>query len=199
MNFCNDNDECELGTHDCAVNANCVNIVGDYACDCKPGYEHAMDYLGNGCRNFDECAEFFHDCDAAATCTDTDPIQLPDGNTEPGFICTCPAGWSGDGKSCSQIDCSTTFNCNQSRGACGGSLFVNSADYETDLISCLAGFTEEEIQFNGRSFAAKRRKYYKEIDGDSFIWYDQSYEIWRLGGGSEPTVTVNCATVPICN
>ena len=139
-----------------------------------------------------------HNCDEAATCTDTEPIQLPNGNTEPGFICTCPTGWSGDGTVCSQIDCPTTNNCNRLRGACGGSLFVNSVNYETDLISCLEGFTEDEIQFNGRSFAATRRKFYKEIDGDTFIYYDQSYGIWRIGGGSEATVTVDCTTVPIC-
>ena len=36
--FCSDIDECVSGTHECDVNAQCINTVGSYNCTCKNGY-----------------------------------------------------------------------------------------------------------------------------------------------------------------
>ena len=36
---CIDQDECALGTHDCAQV--CINTPGSYTCSCNPGYELA--------------------------------------------------------------------------------------------------------------------------------------------------------------
>ena len=33
-----DIDECEKGSHDCHINANCTNTPGSYNCTCRPGY-----------------------------------------------------------------------------------------------------------------------------------------------------------------
>ena len=33
-----DLDECQTGTHDCDVNAQCVNTIGSYNCTCLQGY-----------------------------------------------------------------------------------------------------------------------------------------------------------------
>ena len=33
-----DIDECNSGSHDCDVNANCTNINGSHSCTCKEGY-----------------------------------------------------------------------------------------------------------------------------------------------------------------
>ena len=33
-----DIDECSNGSHDCDVNANCINTNGSYSCTCEEGY-----------------------------------------------------------------------------------------------------------------------------------------------------------------
>ena len=33
-----DLEECSTNTHDCDVNADCVNTVGSYSCNCRAGY-----------------------------------------------------------------------------------------------------------------------------------------------------------------
>ena len=35
---CVDIDECDMGTHNCSVNANCTNTVGSFSCSCNYGY-----------------------------------------------------------------------------------------------------------------------------------------------------------------
>ena len=37
LNFA-DLEECSTNTHDCDVNADCVNTVGSYSCNCRAGY-----------------------------------------------------------------------------------------------------------------------------------------------------------------
>ncbi len=37
-----DENECLTGSHDCDMNANCVNTYGSYTCHCETGF------LGNG-------------------------------------------------------------------------------------------------------------------------------------------------------
>lgn len=37
--FLLDINECEDGTHDCDVNADCTNTRGSFSCTCKIGYE----------------------------------------------------------------------------------------------------------------------------------------------------------------
>ena len=40
--FLTDIDECRLGTHNCDVNAICINLPGSFSCACRQGY------TGNG-------------------------------------------------------------------------------------------------------------------------------------------------------
>ena len=34
-----DANECNLGTYTCDSNANCINTVGSYTCQCRSGYD----------------------------------------------------------------------------------------------------------------------------------------------------------------
>lgn len=79
-------DECALGSHDCAPEADCVDTPGFYECVCKPGYKGD----GKACADIDECQAILFDCDANAVCT----------NTPGGYTCACPPGFEGDGKAC---------------------------------------------------------------------------------------------------
>ena len=33
-----DDDECELGIHNCAINSQCMNTRGSFVCRCMPGF-----------------------------------------------------------------------------------------------------------------------------------------------------------------
>ncbi|XP_066299942.1 uncharacterized protein, partial [Branchiostoma lanceolatum] len=59
----------------CSPQADCINTIGSYHCECKEGY------AGDGvhCEDIDECAEEEHPCHNRATC-----INMPGG-----FSCTC--------------------------------------------------------------------------------------------------------------
>ena len=87
---CIDDDECDLGTDNCDVNATCDNTPGGFTCACNTGYS------GDGvtCTDDDECDSGTDNCDINATCD----------NTAGGFTCTCNAGYAGDGVTCG-LDC----------------------------------------------------------------------------------------------
>ncbi|XP_069699509.1 fibrillin-2-like isoform X2 [Periplaneta americana] len=87
---CTDDDECELGTYNCDMNADCINAPGSYFCRCRDGF------TGNGvsCRDVNECLTNNGGCDQNAQCI----------NTEGSFKCVCDAGFRGDGYSCVDID-----------------------------------------------------------------------------------------------
>ncbi|CAB4035859.1 fibrillin-2-like isoform X45, partial [Paramuricea clavata] len=80
-NFCNDDDECTLGTDNCHVNASCQNKPGSFSCVCLPGF------VGNGvsCQYDKECARTI--CHQHAICIDTIGS----------FRCECNEGFTGDG------------------------------------------------------------------------------------------------------
>eukprot|EP01084_Bolivina_argentea_P109137 195061_1 len=73
---CTDIDECDANTHNCWSSG-----------------IHAQ-FVGGLCTDFDECDVNTHDCDVNAFCT----------NTDGSFTCECNSGYSGDGKTCNEID-----------------------------------------------------------------------------------------------
>ncbi|XP_076252421.1 protein kinase C-binding protein NELL1-like isoform X1 [Rhynchophorus ferrugineus] len=79
-----DLDECATNAHRCTNSSICVNMIGWYYCQCKPGYEGPTsdNNLGTSCIDIDECEESKHTCHSTAQCV----------NTDGGFECACPAG-----------------------------------------------------------------------------------------------------------
>ena len=55
MAFVLDINECEEGTHDCDVNADCTNTRGAFTCTCKIGYEAD----GDACKGENSRSKFF--------------------------------------------------------------------------------------------------------------------------------------------
>uniref|UniRef100_A0A0R3RL54 ZP domain-containing protein n=1 Tax=Elaeophora elaphi TaxID=1147741 RepID=A0A0R3RL54_9BILA len=69
----------------CAANEQCYR--GD--CLCAEGYKRGTN---STCMDIDECAMGTHDCHPVAFCN----------NTPGSFTCTCPTGYQGSGRKCSQ-------------------------------------------------------------------------------------------------
>ena len=59
---CIDIDKCDQDIHDCDVNSDCFNTIGDFFCTCQVGQTRSND---------DECANGVHACSSHATFTDT--------------------------------------------------------------------------------------------------------------------------------
>ncbi|XP_066021889.1 uncharacterized protein [Pocillopora verrucosa] len=78
------------GTSPCPPAASCVpTIHGKLRCVCPANWTRT-----ESCeRDTDECSSGSHDCSADAYCN----------NTVGSFICTCKAGFSGDGKECKRF------------------------------------------------------------------------------------------------
>lgn len=96
---CYDVDECRDNPSICGNYAVCNNQPGTFRCECFAGYQFAED--GRTCvavhRPENPCQTGTHDCDSPdrARC-----IFI--GGSD--YMCVCLAGFSGDGKSCDDID-----------------------------------------------------------------------------------------------
>jgi hypothetical protein len=90
-------DECsDAALNDCDVNATCLNRVGTFSCRCE------VRAIDGSCQDFDECQGDTNTCHPNATCT----------NQDDGFGCACDGGYTGDGKSCRNVDeCAGSFVC----------------------------------------------------------------------------------------
>merc|ERR1711998_676810 len=124
-----DVDECDEMNplHDCDPNADCVNLAGSFACECR---EHwvSCDESGSGrenpgCCDYHDCGE--EPCQNGATCNEGNPgcqETDADGNIVIGdcYTCTCAYGWTG-------------FDCEIDENECDGS---EGGDYLTIKESC---------------------------------------------------------------
>lgn len=109
-------------SNNCSAMASCSNSFSSFICTCNSGFQ------GNGyvCTDIDECASNVHNCwsPAKSLLQTQDPyescknaavgnINCLSGfglhsalcnNTIGSFTCQCPAGFTGDGRSCADID-----------------------------------------------------------------------------------------------
>ncbi|XP_066952425.1 fibulin-1-like [Macrobrachium rosenbergii] len=144
---CDDNDECELGTHDCdqlGPKYQCYNIKGSFRCgkkacppaqtlssdgtcielSCEPGLKPG----DKTCIDIDECSEGTHQCTGNQVCA----------NRRGGYICQCPVGYRlNNQRQCEDVnECESYF----------GSICANNAVCEnTDgsyRCNCMAGFKQ---------------------------------------------------------
>eukprot|EP00286_Rhodomonas_abbreviata_P007346 CAMPEP_0181316572 /NCGR_PEP_ID=MMETSP1101-20121128/15968_1 /TAXON_ID=46948 /ORGANISM="Rhodomonas abbreviata, Strain Caron Lab Isolate" /LENGTH=892 /DNA_ID=CAMNT_0023423831 /DNA_START=127 /DNA_END=2806 /DNA_ORIENTATION=- len=76
-----DEDECELETHNCDPDATCANTEGSFTCTCNRGFHSDGEY---SCVDNEECATS-HNCVGNATCI----------NTVGSFQCTCAPAFYG--------------------------------------------------------------------------------------------------------
>lgn len=83
-------DEC-AGPNNCSANAECIDGVLSYRCNCRPGYQ------GDGftCSDMDECSTGTHKCHSRAKCA----------NTIGSYTCRCRPPYSGNGYTCFNIAC----------------------------------------------------------------------------------------------
>ncbi|CAL1535782.1 unnamed protein product, partial [Lymnaea stagnalis] len=95
--ICPDVDECQQNLHECNANASCINIYGDYRCDCNRGFE------GDGIFRCDETC--YYDCHNGKC------------SGPPDFLCECDLGWSNH--SCDvSCGCNNHSTCNTGVGIC---------------------------------------------------------------------------------
>ena len=95
-----DINECDLDS--CGINANCINTIGSFECQCLSGFRgdgrictgltlHAVDTRSMFFVDINECTENLDDCDSDESCL----------NTIGSFQCSrCPIGFQSDGQLC---------------------------------------------------------------------------------------------------
>jgi EGF domain len=134
---CDDGSTCTL-TDQCVAGA-CVgqgNVCGPNATGCTPGEPNAcvcaarfLDRSGHCVPEVNECDASPGPCDVNATCLDV--------SNEPSDVtCTCNPGYSGDGRTCLQIDACADQPCGEGRGTCAPGM---PGEY---ACTCAAGFVE---------------------------------------------------------
>ncbi|XP_060797025.1 nidogen-1 [Neoarius graeffei] len=105
---CYDIDECAETPRICGAHAICNNHPGTFRCECMDGFQFAAD--GRTCvqvhYDIDHCQRGTHNCDIAerARCTYTGGSA---------YVCSCLPGFTGDGRTCRDIDECQTSRCHR--------------------------------------------------------------------------------------
>ena len=124
--------ECENGTHNCHLNAECIdNLTMDtFVCECKDGY------IGDGFICYvNDCENASHTCDANAHCIDNITMET--------FVCECNDGFTGDGHYCYINECENgTHNCDVNAEC------IDNLTMETYACECHDGYTGDGVNCN---------------------------------------------------
>ena len=135
----------------CSSDAYCVDTVGSYVCQCKPGFKDELQYPLNGriCSDIDECSFSQVDCAAEGDwCTPNNcDRRARCENTWGSFKCTCTEGYAGNGTHCADIDecdtflhqCDVQASCANTEGAHKCTClpgFSGTGDFCSDINEC---------------------------------------------------------------
>ena len=125
---CINEDECALGNHQCHINAECTDMIGDYSCKCLDGFEGD----GMNCIDTDECT------DDNSHMNDCHPENGLCRNRFGDYFCECKQGWHGDGVNCTNVDeCDKNPNLCKSGQNTAGICLDLPGSYECE---CFDGF-----------------------------------------------------------
>ncbi|XP_054262351.1 nidogen isoform X2 [Macrosteles quadrilineatus] len=116
---CVDINECQSGSHTCDENALCINEIGSFSCQCRPGYS------GNGF----SCQAIQQDCSSVRCSPGAECIEDP----ETGPSCHCIPGFVGDGYTC-------TPNAEDDCLMCSPHAYCNRTYSGTVQCTCLPGY-----------------------------------------------------------
>lgn len=88
---------CAPDMNPCDERATCQVQDEGVVCVCPEGFTNSQSDPSR-CENVDECLAGIHECDPHAVCTDS----------EGSYLCTCLPAYSGDGRTCEQVECEQT-------------------------------------------------------------------------------------------
>ena len=117
-----DVNECSRGISHCSSNAICSDTIGSYQCSCNAGFSgdgYSCQGRGKGWDRIQQIVELWFGCTDVNECSlngTNNCARPPNGtctNTIGSFLCSCNYGYSGDGRTCVDIDECTmgTHNC----------------------------------------------------------------------------------------
>ncbi|KAM8953515.1 nidogen-1 [Pelodytes ibericus] len=138
---CYDTDECQEQQDICGNNAVCNNHPGTFRCECIDGYQFLSD--GKTCAPVDlptnHCLTGQHNCDIAerARCIYTGGSS---------YICACLSGYSGDGRSCEDVDECQSTHCHADAvclNTLGSFTCVCRTGYQGNGVECFPGELEK--------------------------------------------------------
>ena len=126
--LCENINECLIGSHLCDHHADCIDLTGEYKCQCHEGY--AGD--GYNCLNINECIS------TSSTARSVCPPNSECIDTIASYECVCLSGFEGD-NTCTDInECATDYHVCHEFATCentSGSYFCYCKDGYKDATS----------------------------------------------------------------